>query len=1460
MEATAIEELIFYGAQGCEFNTLWSSIKKSKRDSRERLLKALSKNKSIELYHTDQQLDNVRLIASLSLRKKNLTREIKNPEANISDNVFQVLEGIAQKRHEGITQVKLSKELGMKSATTYTRVKRLESLGLIVRHPAVQEKTYTQMCYHVRFAPKDDLNMIITKNGTIQHEMVDRKMVQVLTEAKDHMLPLTELFTALGMTTEKHIAWIRNHIAKRVEQGIFEKIKVVSDNKRVVYLKWIAPLASIKKIEKSDNAKKDLERENASLCGEALAKVILQQVERNPGVTTKDLYDLIPDVKWSNLRKMLYFNVQKDSKFRLYTIIESQGRIRQYRYFTHDGIMAYHQNRSESTKMSDDDEQHSTNIAGKKRKRGNTNELISTQSHPISPQINNGSFLTETSDSSNENTTKRREEQEKADCNAKTLRTNGGTTTKIQAQPMKGSNITSNKRKQAITTIILRDKIREINNDLREEVGTMAGNLDDTPPIARTTLIRLAESLHANNIIRVVRTTIPIYGGGVENKILLLHPDLRQDDSQVQQYLNCIRTNKIVNPYLFKRKPVQEIHVSSDATERSDLSQKQLVSRNIMHLAPEKHWREVALRHGWIRSKWLRAKLLHEYLFAQHKDTIQLGKLLDELPLHIYCQIIGLYRYSEKVEEFMRTAKKDMALSCLPKEIENEMITSRYRLRSQLSVLVDILEALELLKRVSTMPSLSINDSTVQLLDVGKIKNFSIESWPVIRTFSLSTLQDIQDFWTELQFVCTSSDSAGNIKPGHILDTILMPHTWVTVPMLTNEQRNVLDQHLDRSQGTAPVDDTPLIVYLSRTLGLPQERIKNYFNGFLRAYNKQKKKKIIKSSQRAMVSKLIQSGQTFDHAPLGFKLLAKEERTFAPTRKFIRNRYPRPTISTPKQPFNRWPEVDHEALLHAYVIMRYRTETNGTLFSWAPISQVITNRDQSACRRRISHLKETWPQFNDRTEILKRKWAIIYAQGIATGELIDNRPWDWRDYDLIGQLEYFIKNLQHVPEESTISIPSNATLLKTQYDVTTSPLIKTIRRPATLELRRDYRVPHYEGLSNTILLASIVLRMVLMMPQDTYDAEKSRVLFRPFTENTIEKALQYLRSTGALVFMRKNFNRLIPGQVYNVSEKFIRTFSSERFPRQMLDQANEFYRELSDGNDVSISQTPGAMAVFLDMISTDELSLEMTSAAQFLNTHRNFYYPRLKHDAVTNDIIDRNLAFSIALPIQTNTQNGTMSAVYDCNIMIPNNKAIDFQRLQLSTRIQHIYSILENFGVSGATLMMLKEHFPNLSNKDINESIDELKSKNLVCQVGFIDQRLVVSYQAPAWLVEFKPGHYLKPRMWCTIDGSVNQDVFQGCMRKLVLLITEKPGISLPRIHEVFQGYMTAAEVNDLLHYLVQNNVIKGEYFTNERNAKGFHGLFKPTQLLKRTKSNNISKNMVVHYWLRDGYHYWRIK
>ena len=99
-------------------------------------------------------------------------------------------------------------------------------------------------------------------------------------------------------------------------------------------------------------------------------------------------------------------------------------------------------------------------------------------------------------------------------------------------------------------------------------------------------------------------------------------------------------------------------------------------------------------------------------------------------------------------------------------------------------------------------------------------------------------------------------------------------------------------------------------------------------------------------------------------------------------------------------------------------------------------------------------------------------------------------------------------------------------------------------------------------------------------------------------------------------------------------------FTSERFPRQLLDEANEFYINLPESLDLPSGLAPGTMAVMIDMISANkvkikikykwtlapkgylffyyalQLELDVISTDLFRKTFRQLYYPRLKHGMV----------------------------------------------------------------------------------------------------------------------------------------------------------------------------------------------------------------------------------------------------
>ena len=95
--------------------------------------------------------------------------------------------------------------------------------------------------------------------------------------------------------------------------------------------------------------------------------------------------------------------------------------------------------------------------------------------------------------------------------------------------------------------------------------------------------------------------------------------------------------------------------------------------------------------------------------------------------------------------------------------------------------------------------------------------------------------------------------------------------------------------------------------------------------------------------------------------------------------------------------------------------MRQRADALNIPIAWKPIEQVLPSWDYETCRRRLAHMKSNFPQLARELNNLKRQWMKIYTNGIQSGELVDKRPWDIVDFDLPGQLEYFVTKLHASP-------------------------------------------------------------------------------------------------------------------------------------------------------------------------------------------------------------------------------------------------------------------------------------------------------------------------------------------------------------------------------------------------------------------------------------------------------------
>jgi hypothetical protein len=89
--------------------------------------------------------------------------------------------------------------------------------------------------------------------------------------------------------------------------------------------------------------------------------------------------------------------------------------------------------------------------------------------------------------------------------------------------------------------------------------------------------------------------------------------------------------------------------------------------------------------------------------------------------------------------------------------------------------------------------------------------------------------------------------------------------------------------------------------------------------------------------------------------------------------------------------------------------MRHRARQSK--FYWSPITQVIPAKSIRQCASRLQSLAALSSPSLRTIDSLQQKWAKIYARGMERKEIMDERPWDTRNYDLSGYLTYFLSQL-----------------------------------------------------------------------------------------------------------------------------------------------------------------------------------------------------------------------------------------------------------------------------------------------------------------------------------------------------------------------------------------------------------------------------------------------------------------
>ncbi|KAK9768259.1 hypothetical protein K7432_001226 [Basidiobolus ranarum] len=416
-----------------------------------------------------------------------------------------------------------------------------------------------------------------------------------------------------------------------------------------------------------------------------------------------------------------------------------------------------------------------------------------------------------------------------------------------------------------------------------------------------------------------------------------------------------------------------------------------------------------------------------------------------------------------------------------------------------------------------------------------------------------------------------------------------------------------------------------------------------------------------------------------------------------------------------------WSPQEDEMLLHAYVILRYRARRSK--FLWASIIQVFPERVSENCRRRINVLLRN-TRNQDRVNSLVIHWEALYHEGLKTGGFVDEDDVDMIDFDLKGQLEYFMSALRNLPTHDPIPsypLPKNPAILESVFDpsfVSSThsediyfedqvEFAVSLRGKMTVMYAHPFilRTKLCNNLNMVVEdvdenkiqkeLIKALVKMILMTPEDQYDSSHAFSILNIFPHTQIVEALEDAKEAGTIVKVKGGFNRRIPGRGFHVSDKFLSVLTGT-FPERMLPQATAFHFHIKGPLVFSPLANSGTMACLLNLLSNNKISLspvypESVNESQIVPNHKSRKIDHRRLDFSVCITPTENIAEITELSEPTRVISGTVS-------LATKRPLEDTPDLECSTPKRYKPSLADNS----------KEDVPDI---DANIIIEEIKSQ-----------------------------------------------------------------------------------------------------------------------------------------------------
>lgn len=494
-----------------------------------------------------------------------------------------------------------------------------------------------------------------------------------------------------------------------------------------------------------------------------------------------------------------------------------------------------------------------------------------------------------------------------------------------------------------------------------------------------------------------------------------------------------------------------------------------------MHVAKSaRNWFMIAIQYGFIGSKWVRVKLIHQYLFAllqsggdginQEKRTIRPTAIIMRMKLGLFLQTIGYYSTSNELSEYIQDQSNlEKTLAELPENIKIMLISEKNRFRRRLRALIDHLILLKAVDQIDDKGNRIENfkdtmgnfPPAYRICDKIPIIDYWTPDRPVIREFIAQMPSDILVYWSDLQYfsTSTSNDQRGSPHPESedellVIRALVTPRNWSSHYVFAREQREVLNSFVDKKAGQTPYSNTPKCKEIARSLKVPLQMVLNYYRGMEAAFTRKLDKKAIRDLEEDISGRRkrrrrrggTEAGSTANRAitvntkkvfrkhitySTARQLLQEQEQAEAASNMDHRDGYLNDETSIPLVDANiniydlnrrrvrriQWTVEEDELLLYCYVIMKTRARRLESRFQWKSIQTVLPGRTTERCRHRVSKLKAI-PKVADHIVHLTGLWDMYYKQGINSGALTDDNPLDAVNFNLLEYLEYFIRRIQ----------------------------------------------------------------------------------------------------------------------------------------------------------------------------------------------------------------------------------------------------------------------------------------------------------------------------------------------------------------------------------------------------------------------------------------------------------------